>query len=239
MDHDMTHPGFSEELMDNIHRQIKSEARGLTPATSASVLSRVPISATDQILFRLRQQESTVPGVPTPEVLGEFADLRTELEACLTALERFGEVNPRPPGRLNEGIQSTKRLMRRTLVWYMRPLRLFHRMMIRSLQQLLGALEHQQRMLGQRALQSDFLAVGARLDDIERAICDIYEFTRSENAKKDVQARATNDAQAQATNDEILALREDLRELRAEVAVNRQQLNEAITRRLIPEQSKS
>jgi len=227
----MTHPDFSEELMENIRSQIKSEAEGSTPATSASVLSRVPISATDQILFRLRQQKPTEPGVQTPEVFDEFADLRTELESCLTALERLGEVNPRPPGRLNEGIQSAKLLMRRTLVWYMRPLRLVHRVMIRSLQQLLVALENQQRMLGQRALQSDLLAAGTRLDDIERATCEIYDFTRSEIVKKD--------AHAQATNDEIIALREDLRELRAEVVVNRQQLKEAITRRLMPEQSGS
>ena len=65
MDHDMTHPDFSEELMANIRRQIKSEADGLTPGTRASVLSRVPISATDQVLFRLRQQESTAAGVQT------------------------------------------------------------------------------------------------------------------------------------------------------------------------------
>ena len=215
----MTHRDFFEELIEGIRSLVRAEVRDATPGAGASILSRSGMNATEQILFRLRQQVpaavSDFRAVPDTQV---FTGLGIELETCIRASEQFGEVNPRPSGFMNDRIQSVKRLMRRSMSWYTRPLRLFHGAVIRALQQFVGALEKQQEMLSERALQKDLLAVGGRLDDVEQGTCDIYEVLQS--------AIETSEAHAQATDDELKAVRADLRDLRRELDSIRQRLKE-------------
>jgi hypothetical protein len=221
---------FIEDLMERIRSLVRTEAQGATPTTSSRVLSRNEISATDLVNFRLHQhQPAARSGAQRLRSFQDLTESRAELQSCLAALERIGEVNPRPPGFMNDRIQSAKRFLRRTLIWYMRPLRMFYRAVIRTLEQLLAALEKQQEMLGDCALQTDLLAAEGRLDDMEQGTCQIYELTQF--------AIETGKAQFQVTRDELEALRQDLHVLRAEVASSRQQLNEVTARYRSLEQS--
>ena len=205
--------------MDRIRDAVRTEAQGSTPATSASILRRVGINATDQIFFRLQQQIPTaVSGIRPLPHKQVFTGLQIELETCISAAETFGEVNARPPGFLNDRLQSVKRLMRRSLSWYTRPLRLFHGAVIRTLQQFLATLETQQAMLSDRALQKNLLAAEKRLDDVEQGTYEIYQLTQS--------AIERFEAQNREINDELKALRTDLHDLNAELDSLRQRLKE-------------
>lgn len=219
---------FMEDLMGRIRSLVRTEAKEPTTATSAA----------HQILVRLRQQvPATVPEVAAAYEFGatngtlELAGLWVELETCISASAMVGEINPRHPGFLNDRIQSVKRLMRRSLGWYTRPLRLFHGAVIRALQQFAAALESQQEMLNHGALQTDLLETDRRLSDVEQGTCQLYELTTA--------AMEKNTAQSQATSDEIKVLREELRGLREELVATRQQLEETLSENRSPKGSYS
>jgi hypothetical protein len=212
----MTHRDSREELMGKIRSLVKTEARSSKPGMGARVLSHGEMNTTDQILFRLQQH---VPNGASH--IGEVSEeqkvwaLRVELEACIAASEKVGEVNPRPPGFLNERLQSAKRLMRRSLSWYTRPLRVFHGAVIQTLQQCLAILEKHQAMLDDRRLETAPIVGGVRLDDVEEGIWRIYRLTRS--------ATEDSEAQFETISGELNELRDQVRELRAEVASDRRQ----------------
>jgi len=210
--------------MERIRNLVRAEAQGATPLTSARMLSRREISTRDQLLFRLQQRQPSAHSGAAQQLSSfqDLAELRVELQSCLSALEKFGEVNPRPPGFLNDRIQSGKRFLRRTLIWYMRPLRIFHGTVVHTLQQMLAALEKQQEMLGDSALHTELLAAKGRLDELELGTCQIYELTQAEIE--------TNRAQTQVVRDELQTLREGLQALRAEIPSNGQQLKEVAAR---------
>ncbi|HZD33517.1 MAG TPA: hypothetical protein VE779_17865 [Candidatus Angelobacter sp.] len=221
---------FVETLMERIRSQVRTDARGSTPETRASVLSQGQVSAADQVLFRLRQyQPGADRGTRRLKSYHEFAEVRAELESCLIALDKFGEVNPRPAGYWNDRIQTCKRFIRRALVWSVRPLRLFHRAVIRTLQQLLAALDKQQDALADCALTEDLVAAEARLDDLEQGTWQVHELARS--AMEETTKYSLSAAESQQ------ALREDLLELRSEVAATRRQLEELMAQYRSREQS--
>lgn len=209
---------FMDDLMGRIRSLVRTEAKGTTTAASA----------VDQIVIRLRERlpvtDPEVAGVYKVGAVGEIlelTDLRVALESCVNVSAMVGEINPRHPGFLNDRIQSVKRLMRRSLGWYTRPLRLFHRAVIHTLQQFAAALENQQEILNHRALQKSLLETNQRLSDVEQGTCQLYELTTS--------AMETNLAQAQATSVEVKVLREELQELRAELVATRRQIEEALS----------
>jgi hypothetical protein len=88
-------------------------------------------------------------------VLRQFA---AEAEA---AGRRFGQVNPRPPGLGNNLIQLIKKLMRRTLGWYTRPLVDYHAATTHFLLQAIQILESQEAQL--RASEEGMATVAADL----------------------------------------------------------------------------
>lgn len=217
---------FMEDLMARIRSQVRTEAKVSTTAASTA----------DQILVRLHQQVSaTVPTVAAVSELGatqesvELNGLVVELETCVTTSAMVGEINPRHPGFLNDRIQSVKKLMRRSMGWYTRPLRLFHGAVIRALQQFAAALEKQQNMLNHRALQKDLLETNQRLNDVEQGTCQLYELTTSAIEK--------SLARTQTTNAEVEVLREEMRGLREELVATRQQLEKSLRERQSPKES--
>ena len=204
---------FMDDLMGRIRSLIRTDAKRSTTAASAA----------DQILVRLREHlPATFIEVAAAS---EVAAIPKVLESCLNASAMVGEINPRHPGFLNDQIQSVKRLMRKSLGWYTRPLRLFHATLIRALQQFATALEKQQEMLSQRALQRDLLETNQRLNDVEQGTCKLYELTTT---------MERNLAETQATSVEVTVLREELRGLREEIVATRRQIDEALTERLSP-----
>ena len=123
----MTDRDFFEELIERIRSLVRTEARGSTPDASASILCGGVVSGADQILLRLQlRMPSMVSDIRPVSQKQDFTGSAVELEACISAAEQVGEVNPRLPGFANDQIQFVKRLMRRSLGWYTRPLHMFH-----------------------------------------------------------------------------------------------------------------
>jgi ElaB/YqjD/DUF883 family membrane-anchored ribosome-binding protein len=69
------------------------------------------------------------------------AQLRSELHACATLHNAVGELNPRNSGLHNDLIQFAKKVMRRSLTWYTRPLHQFHAAVTRTLELLNSRLD--------------------------------------------------------------------------------------------------
>ena len=117
-----------------------------------------------RILARLRQEIDRAgspagsPGVgTTPPTLtlscldvpvGDLAPLRAEVETALSGTRDVGQINPRPPGLHNRVIQFAKKVMRRSLSWYTRPIHVFQGAVIRALQQIVALLQGQQEQAG-------------------------------------------------------------------------------------------
>jgi hypothetical protein len=203
------------ELMERERGLVKAEAR-----------TEVFPTATERILWRMRREFPEITQDMRQEVAvepqaKEFTGLQADLEACISAAEKVGELNARHPGFVNDRLQDVKRMMRRSLGWYTRPLRLFHGAVIRTLRQIVATLERQQKELERRTLQPELLR---RVEDVERATCQTYDLVTS--------AIEQQTTQLQATGDELTALREDVRKLRAELAAaTPQRLKDAIAER--------
>ena len=65
----------------------------------------------------------------------DLSPLRIEVDGALEGHKLVGQVNPRGPAFHNKIIQLMKKLMRRSLTWYTRPLHIFQGAVIRALQQ--------------------------------------------------------------------------------------------------------
>jgi O-antigen chain-terminating methyltransferase len=65
----------------------------------------------------------------------DLSALRRELASAQGLWNLVGQVNPRPPGLVNDGIQLVKRTIRRLLLWYTRPIVAFQGNITRILNQ--------------------------------------------------------------------------------------------------------
>lgn len=70
-----------------------------------------------------------------------MSDLKQNLEECKTLYPAVGGLNPRNPGLRNQLIQFAKKVMRRGLSWYTRPLQLFEGAVIRTLDGLTSTMD--------------------------------------------------------------------------------------------------
>jgi hypothetical protein len=77
----------------------------------------------------------------------DMSELKHNLQDCNTLHNAVGTLNPRNPGLHNKLIQFAKKLMRRSLSWYTRPLHQFHGAVTRSLNELANAVENCQNQL--------------------------------------------------------------------------------------------
>ena len=72
----------------------------------------------------------------------DLSRLAREVGTCLATHGEVGQLNPRNPGLLNSAIQFVKKVMRRSLTWYTRPLHRFQRAVVRALQQITAILQN-------------------------------------------------------------------------------------------------
>ena len=72
----------------------------------------------------------------------DVSDLKRNLSDCNSLHGAVGSLNPRPPGLHNSLIQFAKKLMRRGLSWYTRPLHQFQGAVTRTLNDLAVAVEN-------------------------------------------------------------------------------------------------
>jgi len=127
-----------------------------------------------RILERLRHQieragsqvelpsaESMPPNLPVSRLqfpVNDLAPLRAEVETALSGHRDVGQINPRGPGVHNRAPQFAKKVIRRSLSWYTRPIHVFQGAVIRALQQIIGLLERQQELSGSLARELDSVA---------------------------------------------------------------------------------
>jgi SAM-dependent methyltransferase len=106
---------------------------------------------------RLRRQASNLGAIqPSTEPKGpaeapaetyDLGELRRNLADCNLSHSAVGTINPRRPGPHNSLIQFLKKVMRRSLTWYTRPLHSFHGSVIRTLNEATRAIEDLQLRL--------------------------------------------------------------------------------------------
>src|SRR5271157_4280293 len=89
----------------------------------------------------------TTPGASEPNEF-DAAELRRNLHDCNTLHNAVGSLNPRNPGLHNDLIQFAKKLTRRGLSWYTRPLHQFQGAVTRTLNEVARALENIGSRLG-------------------------------------------------------------------------------------------
>src|SRR5215472_7035877 len=107
-----------EEVMEKIRARVAGRSlRGGTPSSAKQPAPR-------------ESQTEPIPLVVSSAALieipaNDLAPLHVEIETALEGTRRVGQVNPRNPGLLNSVAQFVKKVMRRSLTWYTRPLHYF------------------------------------------------------------------------------------------------------------------
>ncbi len=103
-----------------------------------------------EILAKIRERVQARAPRPVPAGIGgavsgtaveprrgyDTTELRINLHDCNLLHNAVGALNPRKPGLLNQAIQFIKRLMKRSLTWYTRPLHQFHAAVTRTLNEM-------------------------------------------------------------------------------------------------------
>ena len=131
----MSQPPSIEEIMQRIRLQIRQRNAGDARRSSGSQLasaSEEPKRAADPV----RQL-----GTARFELeVNNLSLVQGEIDTALEGTRRVGQINPRNPGLHNRAIQFVKKVMRRSLTWYTRPLHYFQGGAIRALQRITGVL---------------------------------------------------------------------------------------------------
>jgi|SRR5690242_466890 SAM-dependent methyltransferase len=99
---------------------------------------------------RARHAAELEPSTPRPAAANftpatsayDLQELHANLAACNALHAAVGTLNPRSPGLHNQALQLVKKVMRRSLTWYTRPLHEFHGAVTRTLNETTRALEH-------------------------------------------------------------------------------------------------
>ena len=190
-DEDKDYPGMASRVAKAICLMefVQTDLPRTTSNIAALLVQRVneapPTFAVAAILKRLKVAQF----VRETEYGWNFYGL-DELRRTVADLERLGmavgSVNPRAPGWHNDLIQRLKKLIARSLAWYVRPLQEVNAAVNRSLDEIVGALDHlsmnmvaRERFsinkvgLGQAAIQSESTAV--RLAAIEKRLEILHE----------------------------------------------------------------
>jgi O-antigen chain-terminating methyltransferase len=113
----------------------------------------------------------------------DLGELHSNLAACNALHSAVGTLNPRRPGLHNRAIQFAKKVMRRSLTWYTRPLHEFHGAVTRTLNHTTIALEETRDGLGVlearvEGLEQRFEQAAASLRGLQRDLRRLQEEVR-------------------------------------------------------------
>ncbi len=107
---------------------------------------------------RMRAAAGLSPAISGSE---ELVELRNEIATAEQGARETGQLNPRHPGLTNRFIQFSKKVMRRSLTWYTRPLHQFEGGALRALQHTGNILDYHRAQLHQHSeslnLQADVI----------------------------------------------------------------------------------
>ena len=164
MNHNSENEGIMERVRANLSRRGQGEA-----------LRTTPFGATPYDGSRREGPGSADQATALDFSAYDFSSLNHEVEGALAGHQMVGQMNPRPPGAYNRGVQFLKRAMLRLLTFYTRPLHSFQSSTIRALQNTSLALKtHDEELLELKrnlAQQSKVLGKAKQQDwDIVRTV---------------------------------------------------------------------
>ena len=196
-----------EQVMERIRAQVRQQQE------SQQQESRTP-PATVNAQKGSRYREASVPSVPDAMTLREnISQLHAEVRAALDGHLQTGQLNPRRPGLHNDVLQFIKKVMRRSLTWYTRPLHRFQASVVRALENVTNLLQKQ----GQ-ALLNESAALRQVADQVQTQ----SETLREAREQLQMQSGALREAREQ------LQMQSDaLRETREQVEKQRESLRTA------------
>ena len=119
-----------QEILTRVRERVK--ARGPRPSAFVSA--------------KPRRGAKRQPGDPSDF---DFGQLRRNVLDAHAYHALVGQLNPRNPGLVNQAIQFVKKVMRRSLSWYTRPLHQFQGAVARSLEQSSNAIQHNYQQIRQ------------------------------------------------------------------------------------------
>jgi O-antigen chain-terminating methyltransferase len=221
----------ANQLNDNEQKGSVSSLRGrFDDLQASSVILRRLLR---EIGIRTAEQKSQEPGnnaPPMPELPKiDFAPLADKIGAALRAHQDVGQINPRPAGLHNAALQLIKKVLRRSLSWFIRPLHLFQISVVHSLQHLLAALQNHDDALqntisalaGQQMLLQQFAndchlvvtTVGAQQGRVQKNENDLQELTATVSAEEvRLQKNESDFQQLAGTTNEMKISLESLQE---------------------------
>lgn len=251
-----------EEVMQRLRAQVgglpKPPAKGQERTQVKDIESSAVINGAGQDSGS--PQEARSVQRPFSLKLHETSQLRVEIGTALDGTRKVGQINPRNPGLINGAIQFVKKLMRRSLTWYTRPLHQCLGGIVRALDQI-GAIldnhndsfrrvtaeaaqrhaEFEQKMnsFEQRlaSFQHDAASLEQRTEFVEQKALSLdgklEEAVHLLEAKLDEAAaahRAALTTELSPRSQQIASLAMELESLREEVHQTRSELREADSR---------
>jgi 2-polyprenyl-3-methyl-5-hydroxy-6-metoxy-1,4-benzoquinol methylase len=182
-----------DEIMARIRERVEARKRTEKPAAPPGRLAIPP-------------SQQSIASTATPNL----DRLRREVAEANLSHNLVGTINPRPKGLHNDVAQFLKKVMRRMLTWYTRPLHQFHGAVARSLNETLRAIEHnrsrvshvEQELAEYRRSLEDHKAVTARLEDRFR-IQDEHLRTQDEHLRTQDEHLRTQDEHLRIQRDEV------------------------------------
>ena len=176
----------SAEILERLRRQIAGVRQDKTSNVTAGSRSTAQLR----------------PTAPSP--LQDLSSLRLEVETATTGHRDSGQVNPRPPGVANSLIQFHKKVMRRSLTWYTRPIHVFQAAVIRALQETIRVLETQREDLQEQrediqAQREDLKAQREDLHKIKGDAEDLYLTKHDANLRQETTIRTIDELHKQVT----------------------------------------
>ena len=243
----MSQPQSIDEIMQRIRAQVQ-QRQGTRQPPDPAAGGDGGKQDTGQILDRIRQRLKSPQQQPsatnddkaaqasfapdrTSLALHDISRLDREVGTCLATHGEVGQLNPRNPGLLNSAIQFVKKVMRRSLTWYTRPLHRFQGAVVRALQQITAILhnhDHALRGLA-RDLESHADAI-QQLPTEDRFRALEAKFTKLEK-NLDTSFDVKLDKGLSAYAQRIASITDELEGLRSELGLIRDGQHEAALQR--------
>lgn len=158
-----------EQVMERIRAQVRQHQGNGASADPAATTERP------------RQAAARPPATAriSPE---DLETLRSEVTTTAAVHLQVGQLNPRRPGLHNNVLQFFKKLIRRSLTWYTRPLHLFQGSVIRALQNVTTILQKQSAALRETA--EDIQSLCGQVTRLEEEHKDLENETASLREKQ-------------------------------------------------------
>jgi 2-polyprenyl-3-methyl-5-hydroxy-6-metoxy-1,4-benzoquinol methylase len=182
-------------------------------------------SVVEGILDRLRATAAVSSSVPVGD---ETQELRSEITIAEEGSRQTGQLNPRNPGVVNDAIQFSKKVMRRSLSWYTRPLHLFEGAVIRALQHVDNILSNHRKLLHRHAealkLHADVMErnktwlaeqIQGQKAASERELRQLREQVEATFATQESRIAAQESGSAAIVESQLLPLQSAIQELQA------------------------